>query len=134
MLYKPLLDFIYLCRIFYKKISITNSYTSHVSNILVCEEFDIRKIKYLKILKYIYDNIDSSKYVHQILHLNHNFENIKKYDYIKYKTLVNYYDLLDKFYYLLKNENKNKNNYINKIIVPIQINNLIKWLNLIKKR
>lgn len=130
---KPLLDFIYLCNIFYNKITITNSYSENISNILVCENFDISKKKYLKILKYVYDNIDSSKYIHQIFDLNHELKIFKKYDDIKYKKLSNYYDLLDKFYCLLQNEDDKNKKKISKLIIPIQIYNLIKWINLNKK-
>lgn len=130
---KPLLDFIYLCNTFYNKITITNSYTANLSNILVCENFDISKKKYLNILKYLYDNIDSSKYIHQIFDLNHEIKIFKKYDDMKYKKLSNYYDLLDKFYCLLQNEDDKNKKKIKKFIIPIQIYNLIKWIKLNKK-
>lgn len=130
---KALLDIILICKLMYKKVSLSNSYSSIMSNYLICEDFigNIEDTFYIEKLYKIYENINVELNVQQIFDLSFNKKDIKifeKYNLQKYKLLSDNYQFMKQLYYLLFNE---KIININKVLVPIQINNFLLFIKYI---
>lgn len=130
---KALLDIIFICKLMYKKVSLSNCYSNMLASYLICEDFigNIEDTFYIDKLYKIYENLDVESNVQQIFDVSlksKDIEIFKKYNLEKYKLVSHNYQFMKQLYYLLFNE---KIIDINKILIPIQMNNFLLFIKYI---